>query len=107
MPRPRKKVDKAMLQQLAALGLSNAEMAAVLDCSADTIERRYRKEMEIGRNMRNASLRRKQFEVAIKGNPTMLIWLGKQFLEQREPAQAVLLSGNPDIDTPIGVIVDL
>lgn len=25
------------------------------------------------------SLRRAQFELAMKGNPTMLIWLGKQY----------------------------
>ena len=31
------------------------------------------------------SLRRKQFELALKGDRTMLIWLGKQHLGQREP----------------------
>ena len=30
------------------------------------------------------SLRRAQFELAMKGNPTMLIWLGKQYLGQKE-----------------------
>lgn len=30
------------------------------------------------------SLRRAQFELAMKGNPTMLIWLGKQYLAQNE-----------------------
>lgn len=30
------------------------------------------------------SLRRAQFELAMKGNPTMLIWLGKQYLGQNE-----------------------
>lgn len=84
MPRPRKKVDTEKLKQLAALGLSSGEMAAVLDCSIDTLERRYRKAMETGRQMRNASLRRKQYEKAMSGNPTMLIWLGKQFLGQKD-----------------------
>jgi hypothetical protein len=31
-----------------------------------------------------ASLRRAQFATALKGNTAMLIWLGKQYLEQRE-----------------------
>lgn len=31
------------------------------------------------------SLRRAQFKAAEKGNPHILIWLGKQYLGQREP----------------------
>jgi sulfur transfer protein SufE len=87
VPRPRKAVDKVKLKQLAGLGLSSAEMAAVLDCSKDTLERRYRQDMETGRQLRNASLRRKQYEVAVAGNPTMLIWLGKQFLAQKDQVE--------------------
>lgn len=30
------------------------------------------------------SLRRKQYEMAAGGNPTMLIWLGKQYLNQTD-----------------------
>lgn len=84
MPRPRKKIDLAQLKQLAAIGLSSAEMAAVLDCSKDTLERRHMATIETGRQMRNASLKRKQYEVATGGNPTMLIWLGKQYLGQKD-----------------------
>ena len=84
MPRPRKKIDKEKLKQLAAIGLSSGEMAAVLDCSIDTLERRYMAVMETGRQMRNASLKRKQYELATNGNATMLIWLGKQYLGQQD-----------------------
>jgi hypothetical protein len=84
MARPRKEIDEDKLEQLASLGLSNAEIAAVLDVSPDTIERNYRETLDWGRNKRNASLRRKQYEIAMSGNPTMLIWLGKQFLEQSD-----------------------
>jgi hypothetical protein len=103
VPRPRKTIDKDKLKQLAALGLTSAEMAAFLDCSKDTLERRYKPAMETGRQMRNASLRRKQYEVALTGNPTMLIWLGKQFLGQKDQVEH---SG--DIDSTIHhVVVDL
>ena len=34
------------------------------------------------------SLRRQQIELAKTGNPTMLIWLGKQLLEQRDKSDA-------------------
>ena len=84
MARPRLKVDVEKLKQLAGIGLSSGEIAAVLDCSIDTLERRYKDVMETGRLKRNASLRRKQFEIATNGNATMLIWLGKQFLGQKD-----------------------
>jgi hypothetical protein len=82
--RPLLDVDVEKLKQLAGLGLSSGEIAAVLDCSIDTLERRFMDVMETGRLLRNASLRRKQFEVATNGNATMLIWLGKQFLGQKD-----------------------
>lgn len=87
MGRPRKLIDREKLKQLAQLGLSNSEIAAVLDCSPDHIETKYRKTLDWGRNRRNASLRRKQYEIAMSGNPTMLIWLGKQFLGQSDKSE--------------------
>lgn len=33
---------------------------------------------------RRAAISNKQFEVAMQGDKTMLIWLGKQYLDQRE-----------------------
>jgi hypothetical protein len=84
MARPCKEIDEDKLEQLASLGLSNTEIASVLDCSHDLIEQKFHDVLEWGRQKRNASLRRKQFEIAISGNPTMLIWLGKQFLDQTD-----------------------
>jgi hypothetical protein len=41
--------------------------------------------LEQGKNIGKMSLRRKQFKAAIEdGNTTMLIWLGKQYLEQKD-----------------------
>jgi hypothetical protein len=87
MARPRKKLDGEKIKQLAGLGLCYAEIAAVLECSHDLLERRYRDVIATGHSKRNASLRRKQYEVAINGNPTMLIWLGKQFLDQKDKVE--------------------
>jgi hypothetical protein len=84
MARPRKKIDTELLAKLAKLGLTTAELAAIMECSKDTLERRYMDVIEQGRLHRNASLKRKQYEAAMAGNPTMLIWLGKQYLEQRD-----------------------
>lgn len=95
MARPPKPINQDQLKKLAAIGLSNAEIAAVLDCSPDTIERRYHNLLERGREHRNASLRRKQFEVAMSGHPTMLIWLGKQFLGQTDKTAVTGADGGP------------
>jgi len=88
MARPRMQIDVALLKKLARLGLTTAEMAAILECSKDTLERRHMKVIEDGRQHRNASLKRRQYELAIAGNATMLIWLGKQFLGQSDKHQS-------------------
>ena len=95
MARTPKRIDPAQVKKLASIGLSNAEIGAVLDCSPDTIERRFKGIMKAGREHRNASLRRKQFEVAVAGNPTMLIWLGKQFLGQADKQEVTGQNGGP------------
>lgn len=72
---------------LARGGRLIADIAAELECSRDTIERRFRAEYDRGRHLMRGDLRAKQVELAVRGNPIMLIWLGKQkdILDQREP----------------------
>lgn len=83
----KKDIDPEQVRKLAALGCTFEEIADVVGCSHDTIARRFKDEIEIGRRQGNASLRRKQFELAQSGNVTMLIWLGKQRLGQAEKSQ--------------------
>jgi hypothetical protein len=59
-------------------------MGAVLGCDASTLTRRYASVIETGRQTGKMSLKRKQWEVAMGGNVTMLIWLGKQNLGQTD-----------------------
>lgn len=84
MARPKKAVDIETLKKLAAIQCTTAEMAAVLGVSSDTLERRFAAIIKDGRENGRMSLKRKQFEVAMSGNTTMLIWLGKQWLNQRD-----------------------
>jgi len=60
------------------------EIAMANGCCRDTIERRFRKEIDEGRAICKTSLRREQFQRAMKGNVVMLIWLGKQYLKQTD-----------------------
>jgi hypothetical protein len=91
MARPKKKIDSEQVRELAAINCSYAEMAAVLRCDPKTLSTRFLKVIQEGREHGKMSLKRKQYEVAMSGNVTMLIWLGKQTLGQRDQ---VLESGD-------------
>jgi len=92
MGRPRIEIDWKEFDKLCGMQCTLVEIAGWFDCSEDTIERRvkeeygitfaehYRKRSSKGK----ISLRRRQLEVAMSGNPTMLIWLGKQMLNQKD-----------------------
>jgi hypothetical protein len=80
----KKQINPDQVFKLARIGCTNEEIGTILGCSADTLERRYAGDLETGRSNRRSSLRRKQFQLAMKGDRTMLIWLGKQDLGQKE-----------------------
>ena len=84
MARPRKKIDPEKVRQLASIHCTMIEIAAVMDCSVDTLERRFADIVKTGKAQGAASLRRRQWQAAKEGNATMLIWLGKQLLGQRD-----------------------
>lgn len=98
MSAPRKEVDVEKLRLLAAFGLTQRECARILECSEDTIQRHYLADYEAGLDTCRASLRRKQFEIAMSGKPgavTMLIWLGKNLLGQTDKAELTGKNGAP------------
>lgn len=80
--RPKKEIDEKLLEQLASIQCSLAEMASIMDCHPDTLRDNFSTVIDKGRESGKMSLRRKQFSVALSGNVTMLIWLGKQYLGQ-------------------------
>lgn len=84
MARPRKEINEEQLRQLAAIQCTMKEMAAVMDCSVDTLERNFAELIKKGQDEGKSSLRRAQYKSAMGGNATMLIWLGKQFLGQKD-----------------------
>lgn len=90
--RPRAVINWEQLEKLCALQCTGEECASVLGVNYDTlvsaIKRKgfegfseyYKRYSAPGK----VSLRRQQFRVAENGNATMLIWLGKQYLGQRD-----------------------
>ena len=95
MGRPFKEVDEEELIKLASFGLTQIECAAVLSCSPDTIQRRHAEAYLLGLNMCKGSLRRKQYEMAMAGNVTALIWLGKNLLDQSDKQELTGKGGEP------------
>jgi len=87
MGRPRKMVDEKAILELASKGRTLTEIAAYCGVSDDTISRRFAEVIKRGKSLMRGSLRAKQFELAMRGNPTMLIWLGKQELGQTDRQQ--------------------
>lgn len=84
---PRKpKLDPKQVENLAAIQCSYEEMAYVLGCDPSTLTKsaRYSQAIEAGRARGRMSLKRKQWETAMQGSTTMQIWLGKQYLGQKD-----------------------
>lgn len=92
MGRPRIEIDWNEFDKLCGLQCSLEEIAGWFNCSVDTIENRVKEVHGITfseyfkqkRSSGKISLRRKQYETAMSGNVSMLIWLGKQYLNQKD-----------------------
>lgn len=84
MARPKKEIDKKQVEKLANLQCTLQEIADWFGVDKSTISRNFATEIEKGKSFGKISIRRAQLQLALKGNATMLIWLGKQYLEQKE-----------------------
>lgn len=105
MARPLKEIDKKQFENLCGLQCTKEEICAFFELTDKTLEswckRTYNKGFsEVFREKRGIgkiSLRRAQFELA-KKNATMAIWLGKQFLNQRDQVQVEIKNENNLLD---------
>lgn len=70
--------------KLAALGCNNDEICKWFDVNKDTLQYTFGTIIDKGREDIKLRLRRAQIKLALEGNPTMLIWLGKQMLGQTD-----------------------
>ncbi len=91
-PETAAKWTSARVHALGLIHCTLEEVAAVLGLGARTVDRlmkddpAFRKAYEDGMAEGKASLRRMQYQAAMKGDKTMLIWLGKQLLGQSDQA---------------------
>jgi hypothetical protein len=78
------KLNEKLVKDLAEIQCTMGEIASICGCSVDTLERKYADVIKHGRDHGKRSLRRAQYLKALEGNPAMLIWLGKHYLDQKE-----------------------
>ena len=91
--------------RLAAICCTMNEISSVSGLSVDTLERRYAEIIKRGREIGKATLRREQYRLAMNGNPTMLIWLGKQLLGQSDRLEVQQAPGDSfDLDSEAGTV---
>jgi hypothetical protein len=69
---------------MALSGCSNVEIASALGCSDEHIRTRFLEVLAKARSTRRWRLRKMQNKAASRGNVQMLIWLGKNELEQSD-----------------------
>ena len=101
MARPSKAFKPDIVEALAACCCTFEEIAAYIGWHPATVYRRmknpksaFAKAYERGAANGRATLRRKQYELALKGNATMQIWLGKQNLGQTDTPQVQMTITN-------------
>lgn len=105
--RPKKTIDKKMFENMCAIQCTKDEICGIFDIDEKTLTRWckdtynegfsdvFKKKSQIGK----MSLRRAQFKQAEK-NATMAIWLGKQYLGQRDNVEVEHTANN-------GILTDL
>lgn len=89
--RPKKEIDQNMFEKLCSYQCTEEEICGIFGVTDKTLttwcKRVYKKSFsEVFKEKRQTgkiSLRRSQFKLAEK-NATMAIWLGKQYLDQRD-----------------------
>ena len=105
MARPIKEIAWETVDGLCAIQCTGEEISSVLNINYDTLNRAckrvhgvsftdyYKQKSQSGK----VALRRAQFRLAVEdGNPTMMIWLGKQHLGQRDKSDVENTHGVTD-----------
>ena len=103
MSRPAKHIDWSLVDKLLQAHCPGTEIAASFDMHPNTFYDRVEKEFGISfteystqkKKKGKNNLRLSQFKNALEGNSTLQIWLGKNWLGQRdEPRVAEEFPGN-------------
>ncbi len=106
MGRPKKVIDYALAEKLAHIQCTVSEIANMMGVARETLERdkQFRHIHEKGMENGRSSLRRLQWKAAEAGDRTILIWLGKQYLGQKDRSEVTGKDGQPIVQPQIVVV---
>ena len=112
MARPRKEIDFELVKRLCSIFCTKEEIAAVLGIDAETLAARIREEYGMTfkeffnrYNVKGKiSLRRAAFKLAER-NPTMAIFMGKQYLGMRDEKYTCKLGVGVEDLTPLAELL--
>ena len=85
--RPRAKIDAVQVGKLAEMGCTTEEIGEWFNVDGSTIRRNFGHVVRQAKAKTKVKLRNAQLETALKGDKTMLVWLGKQLLSQSDDGQ--------------------
>ena len=77
-------IDPKVVEGMAAVGATNEEIADFTGSDEVTIRRRFGEILTKARSGMRLRLRQAQLKAALAGDRTMLVWLGKTMLGQKE-----------------------
>lgn len=77
-------IPEEQVMELAKLHCTNQEMADFFEVKLQTFMDNFRDIITKGRLLTKQRLRKAQLDLALKGDRTMLIWLGRNILSQNE-----------------------
>ena len=78
------------IKQLASIGCTDEEISLIAGISEATLQTRYHALLKEGRASFKAEIRGMQRRRCLDGSDTMLIWLGKVVLHQKERTELTL-----------------
>ncbi|CAB4158360.1 hypothetical protein UFOVP700_4 [uncultured Caudovirales phage] len=76
------------VEHMASLGCPDREIADYFGIKPDTLRRHFAAYLTKGRQQLKTSLRQAQIRLALEGNAVLLIWLGKNILQQNDSGTA-------------------
>ncbi len=82
--RPRLNIDPRIVRRAASVHCTDEEIATLCGCSVDTLTAQFSDLIKELRQNTRESIRKSQIKRALAGSDTMLIWLGKILLHQKE-----------------------
>jgi hypothetical protein len=93
--KPLAEIDWEQVDKMCGIHCTGEEIAGILGVDYDTLNAACKREKKLGfsdyfkqkSSSGKMSLRRRQYTSAMEGNPTMMVWLGKNWLGQSDKTE--------------------